>query len=96
MSSSSIPSTAGPIDVLRQACPTARVSVALSLALLEEIDHARGHVPRGTYLAQIIDAAMTRPKPHLPDSAAGEDLIDTLADRRYHQHVRSIELKRRS
>jgi len=83
-----------PIDVLSQTCPTARISLELPLALLEEIDHAHDQVPRSTYLAQIIDAAMTRPAPHLPDHPPKEDLIDALADRRYRQHVRSIEIDR--
>jgi hypothetical protein len=82
------------IDVIRQQCPTARVETTLPLALLEELEHARGTVPRSTYLAQIIDAAMTRRNPHLPDVADGTDLIDALASRRYRQHVRSIEIDR--
>jgi len=80
------------IDVVRQRCPTARVSTVLPLALIEELDRARGFVSRPTYLAQVIDASMTREAPHLPDTAAGADLIDSLADRRYRQHIRSLEL----
>jgi hypothetical protein len=82
------------IDVIRQQCPTARVETTLSLALIEELDQRRGPVPRSTYLAQIIDAAMTRRDPHLPNVAEGTNLIDALASRRYRQHVRSIEIQR--
>jgi membrane protein YdbS with pleckstrin-like domain len=59
------------IDVLRHECSTARVSTVLPLALIEELDRARGSLRRSTYLAQV---------------------IDTLASRRYRQHVRSLEL----
>jgi len=82
----------GAIDVVRQGCSTARVSTVLPLALIEELDCARGFVSRSVYLAQVIDAATTHEAPHLPDSAAGADPIDSLADRRYWQHVRSLEL----
>ncbi len=82
----------GAIDVVRQRCPTARVSTVLPLALIEELDRARGFVSRSTYLAQVMDAAMTREAPRPPDTAAGADLIDSMADRRYRQHVRSLEL----
>jgi hypothetical protein len=86
----------GPIDVLAEPYPTARTHAALSLALIEEIDQARGAVPRSRYLAHVIDAAMTRTEPRIPDVADGEKLTDALADRRYRQHVRSIELRRRA
>jgi len=84
------------IDVLSERCPTARIETRLKLALLEEIDQARGSVARSEYLAMIIDAAMTRtePEPHLPDPQAGEDLIDKMAARRYRQHVASVEINR--
>lgn len=84
------------IDVIREQCPTARVFTMLPLALIEELDHTRGSLPRSSYLAQIIDAAMTREAPHLPDVADGADLIDALAERRYRQHARSIELSRQA
>jgi len=82
------------IDVLSERCPTARVKTRLKLALLEEIDQARGSVARSEYLAMIIDAAMTRTEPHLPDPQAGEDPIDKMAARRYRQHVASVEINR--
>lgn len=82
----------GAVDVMRQRCPTARVFTVLPLALIEELCRARGFVSRSIYVAQLIDAAMTREAPHLPDIPAGADLIDSLADRRYRQHVRSLEL----
>jgi hypothetical protein len=82
------------IDVIRQQCPTARVETTLPLALIEELDRRCHPSSRSTYLAQIIDAAMTRRDPHLPDVAEGTDLIDALASRRYRQHVRSIEIQR--
>ena len=82
------------IDVIRQQCPTGRVETTLPLALIEELDRRCHPIPRSTYLAQIIDAAMTRRTPHLPDVAEGTDLIDALASRRYRQHVRSIEIQR--
>ena len=82
------------IDVIRQQCPTARVETTLPLALIEELDRRCRPIARSTYLAQIIDAAMTRRTPHLPDVAEGTNLIDALASRRYHQHVRSIEIDR--
>ena len=82
------------IDVLSGRCPTARVETRLKLALLEEIDQARGSVARSEYLAMIIDAAMTQEEPHLPDPRAGEDLIDKMAARRYRQHVASVEINR--
>lgn len=81
------------IDVIREQCPTAQVTTTPSLALIEELDRTRGSLPRSTYLAQIIDAAITREAPHLPDVA---DLIEALAERRYGQHVRSIELSRQA
>jgi len=84
------------IDVIRQQCPTGRVETTLPLALIEELDRRCHPIPRSTYLAQIIDAAMTRRDPHLPDVAEGTDLIDALAARRYRQHVRSIEIDRAS
>ena len=84
------------MDVIRQPLPTSRVETTLPLAPIEELDHRRGPVPRSTYLAQIIDAAMTRKEPHLPAAGDGADVVDVLADRRYHQHVRSIELSRRA
>jgi len=49
-------------------------------------------VSRSTYLPQVIDAAMTREAPHLPDTPAGADPIDSMADRRYQHHDRSLEL----
>jgi hypothetical protein len=82
------------IDVIRQQCPTARVETTLSLALIEELDQRRGQVARSTYLAQIIDAAMTREHPHLPDVPVGKNPMDALASRRYREHVRSIEIQR--
>ena len=82
------------IDVIRQQCPTGRVETTLPLARIEELDRRCHPIPRSTYLAQIIDAAMTRRTPHLPDVAEGTDLIDALASRRYRQHVRSIEIDR--
>jgi hypothetical protein len=82
------------IDVIRQQCPTARVETTLPLALIEELDRRCHPIPRSTYLAQIIDAAMTRRNPHLPDVAEGTDLIGALASRRYRQHLRSIEIDR--
>jgi hypothetical protein len=82
------------IDVIRQQCLTARVETTLPLALIEEFDRRCQAIPRSTYLAQIIDAAMTRRNPHLPDVVEGTDLIDALASRRYRQHVRSIEIDR--
>lgn len=84
------------IDVIREQCPTAQVTTTVSLALLEELDRTRGSLPRSTYLAQIIDAAITLQAPHLPDVAESADLIDALAERRYGQHVRSIELSRQA
>jgi hypothetical protein len=83
-----------PIDVLNDLCPTARVSSELPLALIEEIDQARGSVSRSEYLRMVISAAMTRSDPHLPGPPTGEDVIDTLARRGYRQHVRSVELAR--
>jgi len=83
-----------PIDVIRQPIPTSRVEITLPLALIEELEQRRGPVPRSTYLALIIDAAMTREEPHLPAVTDGADIVDALADRRYRQHVRSIELSR--
>jgi hypothetical protein len=83
-----------PIDVLKDPCPTARVSSELPLALIEEIDQARGTVSRSDYLRMVISAAMTRSHPHLPAPPTGEDLIDALARRSYRQHVRSVELAR--
>ncbi len=83
-----------PIDVIRQPIPTSRVEITLSLALIEELEQRRGPVPRSTYLALIIDAAMTREEPHLPAVIDGADIVDALADRRCRQHVRSIELSR--
>ena len=82
------------IDVIRHQCQTARVETTLPLALIEELDRRCHPIPRSTYLAQIIDAAMTRRDPHLPDVAEGTNLIDALASRRYRQHVRSIEIQR--
>jgi len=82
------------IDVIRQQCPTGRVETTLPLALIEELDRRCHPIARSTYLAQIIDAAMTRRDPHLPDVAEGTNLIDALASRRYRQHVRSIEIQR--
>ncbi len=84
------------IDAIREQCPTARVETTLPLALIEELDQRRHSIARSTYLAQIIDAAMTREDPHLPEVADGENLIDALASRRYRQHVRSIEIQRSS
>jgi hypothetical protein len=83
-----------PIDVLNDPCPTARVTSELPLALIEEIDQARGSVSRSDYLRMVISAAMTHSHPHLPGPEAGEDVIDALARRRYRQHVRSVELAR--
>jgi hypothetical protein len=83
-----------PIDVLGEPCPVARIETKLPLALIEDIDQARGPVSRLNCLAMVIDAAMTRPHPHLPEAPVGGDAIDALARRRYRQHVRSIELKR--
>ncbi len=37
---------------------------------------------------------MTRRQPHLPEVGGGVDLIDAFAERRYDQHVGSIELAR--
>ena len=82
------------IDVIRQQCPTGRVETTLPLALIEELDRRCHPIARSTYLGQIIDAAMTRRDPHLPDVAEGTNLIDALASRRYRQHVRSIEIQR--
>jgi hypothetical protein len=81
------------IDVLAEQCPVARIETKLPLALIEDIDQARGPVSRLNYLAMVIDAAMTRPHPHLPEASVGRDAIDALARRRCRQHVRSIELK---
>ncbi len=83
-----------PIDVLNDPCPTARVTSELALALIEEIDQARGSVSRSDYLRTVISAAMTYSHPHLPEPPTGEDVIDTLARRSYRQHVRSVELAR--
>ncbi|MGI8412373.1 MAG: hypothetical protein ACR2LV_05475 [Solirubrobacteraceae bacterium] len=83
-----------PINVLRKACPTAKVSLPLPLALIEEIDQARGQVPRSTYLAMVIDAALTREDPHLPQTSAAQHWIDAMASRSYRRHVRSIALER--
>ncbi|MDQ6807548.1 MAG: hypothetical protein M3065_21940 [Actinomycetota bacterium] len=82
------------IDVIRQQCPTGRVATTLPLALIEELDERRGTLARSTYLEEVIDAAMTRRHPHLPDVADGKELIDAIASRRYRQHVRSIEIDR--
>jgi hypothetical protein len=94
MTDRTITTSPGEIDVIRQECLTARVSTALPLALIEELYGRRGRVPRSTYLAQVIDAAMMHKAPHLPDVADSADLIESLAERRYRQHVRSIELSR--
>ncbi len=88
-------SQAQSIDALKQSCPATKVTTTLPLALVEEIDQLRGHVPRSAYLALIVNAAMTRPDPYLPHTAADEDLLDSLAARRYAQHVRSIQLEAR-
>ena len=68
------------VDVLAQPCPTARVETRLPLTLVEQIDGARGQLPRAGYLAIVIEAAMTREHPQLPDDG-GEDgeWIDELA-----------------
>ncbi len=86
--------TSQSIDVLKQSCPAIAVKVPLALALIEEIDQARGKVPRSAYLAGVIDAAMTREHPHMPDTPAGEDWIDSMAVRRYAQRRHSIEIER--
>ena len=52
-----------PIDVLNDPCPTARVSTELPLALIEEIDQARGNVSRSDCLRTVISAAMTHSSP---------------------------------
>jgi uncharacterized protein YwbE len=81
------------IDVLAERCPTAGVQTRLSLALIEQIDQARGPLARGVYLAVVIDAAMTREHPHGIDSAeADPGWVERLAVRRYRQHVRSVRL----
>ena len=84
-----------PIDVLAEPCPTAPVRTRLSLALIEQLDQARGHLPRSAYLTLVIDVAMTRPEPHLPETGANTDWLDAAAKRRHRQHVRSIELARK-
>lgn len=53
-----------PRDRYRNLRPTARASAELLLALVEEIDQARGNVSRGRYLQMVINAAMTREQPH--------------------------------
>ena len=58
-----------PIDVLKDPCPTARMSTKLPLALIEEIDQARGSVSRSDYLRMVISAAMTHSDPHPPRAA---------------------------
>ena len=47
--------------------PAARVSAVLPLALVEQIDHARGNVSRGRYLQMVINAPMTREQPASED-----------------------------
>lgn len=44
-----------------------RVSAELDVELVEAIDERRGPVARSTYLEQVLEAAMTREHPHLPD-----------------------------
>jgi len=82
--------------VLSGPCPTARVQARLPLALIEQIDQTRGHVSRSAYLATVVDAAMSRSHPHLPEGATTSgEWSDRLAERRHQQHVRSIELATR-
>ena len=56
-----------PRDCYRNLRPTARVSAELPLALVEEIDQARGNVSCGRYLQMVINAAMTREQPPSED-----------------------------
>jgi hypothetical protein len=67
------------------------VATRLPLALIEQIDELRGRVSRSAYLAMVVDAAMTRAEPHLPEGGADRRWLEQMAGRRYRQHVRSIE-----
>ena len=52
------------------------MSTKLPLALIEEIDQARGSVSHSDYLRMVISAAMTHSHPHLPGPEAGENVIE--------------------
>jgi len=78
------------LDHMLEVPAAARVSTNLPLAVVEEIDRRRGSVPRATYLAMVIAAAMTRPESHL---AAVPDNPDP-TDEGGRQHARNIEISR--
>lgn len=83
----------GNIDVFVRRVPCATVTIALPLALIEEIDRAASEreVERASYIRQLLDSAMTRADPHLPEVEPAR-LVQFLVDRRREQLERSTEL----